>query len=272
MSIRFPQIENKTFFYAQRHKQRRLRRRKTEEELRAIFGDRTAIRFQFAPNSSSNRAARTGSARSRPDRPASSVSSSSGRTRALSQSEEKTSGVRAPSKRSLPSIHKLASSQPASLAAAIAEELDLSLSETNLLLQAEQETDDSRQATFTFQEAKFAATGILSQLSVYLARKLPPGEEFLSLTLIRSLQLGFTDLSRHVVIPWKKWQTDYYVDYETGRPFRKQPRSILKQLKSMKQQAKRSSHKTSFLDVKSDLSTTGRPEVTPRFTATPGCV
>ena len=218
MSIKLPQIENKTFFYSQRQKKTFQRRKRTEEELRAIFGDRTSIRFQLAPQT--GRPERKGSAISRSERPISAVSSSSGRTRTYSQSEERVISNKTPSKNNKKSI-VLPPIRKASGAITIAEEFDLSVSETNLLLQAEQETRDTVQRILSFQEAKFAATGILSQLSVYLSRKLPTGEELLSFTLIRSLQLGFSDLSKNVVVPVKKWQTDYYVDNETGRPFKK---------------------------------------------------
>ena len=253
MSIRLPQVENRTFFYSQKQRRTAHRRKRTEEELRAIFGDRTSIRFQLAPNS--NRVAFN-----RSDRPVSSVSSSSGRTRTHSQPEDKAVSNKTPVRNSRKSlVPALPPIRKPSGAIAIAEEFDLSVSETNILLQAEQEKEESLQAILTFQEAKFAATGILSQLSVYLSLKLPSGEELLSQTLIRSLQLGFTDLSRNVTVPIKRWQTDYYVDNETGRPFKKHPRSILKQLRSMKRQidSKKAAKKTSFLEAKSDFSTTG---------------
>ena len=258
MSIRLLQVENRTFFYAQKQRRTAHRRKRTEEELRAIFGDRTSIRFQLAPNS--NRVDGKGSALNRSERPISAVSSSSGRTRTHSQPEDKAVGNKTPyrnNKKSL--VPALPPIRKPSGAITIAEEFDLSVSDTNILLQAEQEREESLQAILTFQEAKFAATGILSQLSVYLSRKLPSGEELLSLTLIRSLQLGFTDLSRNVVVPIKQWQTDYYVDNETGRPFRKHPRSILKQLKSMKRQtdSKKTGKRTSFVEAKSDFSSTG---------------
>ncbi|KAI6651603.1 hypothetical protein LOD99_4854 [Oopsacas minuta] len=254
MSFKLPQIENKTFFYSQKQKRTIHRHKRSEDELRAIFGDRTSIRFQLAPNT--NKPDRKGSAVSWSERPISAVSSSSGRTKTHSQSEEKSVNNKTPvnSNRNsviLPQIRKVSG------AITIAEEFDLSVSETNLLLQAEREREENIQGILTFQEAKFAATGILSQLSVYLSRKLPASEELLSLTLIRNLQLGFSDLSRNVIVPVKKWQTDYYVDTETGRPFKRHPRSILKQLRSMKASSNKQRKKTSFLDVKSDFSTTG---------------
>ena len=269
MSIRLPQLENKTFFYSQKQRRTQLRKKRTEEELRAIFGDRTSIRFQLAPNS--NRIDRNQTI-SRSERPGSAVSSSSGRTRTHSQPEDKSVSNKTPVKNSRKSlVPALPSIRKPSAAISIAGELDLSVSDTNLLLQAEQEREESSQPILTFQEAKFAATGILSQLSVYLSRKLPSGEELLSQTLIRSLQLGFTDLSKNVTVPLKQWQTDYYVDNDTGRPFKKHPRSILKQLKSMKRQidSKKNAKRTSFVEAKSDFSATGnylclresRPEV-----------
>ena len=187
MSIKLPQIENKTYFYSQRQKRTFQRRKRTEEELRVIF-DRTSIRFQLAPQC--GRPERKGSDISRSERPISAVSSSSGRTRTYSQSEERVVSNKTPVKSNKKSV-ALPHIRKASGAITIAEEFDLSVSETNLLLQAEQETGDTVQRILTFQEAKFAATGILSQLSVYLSRKLPVGEELLSFTLIRSLQLGF---------------------------------------------------------------------------------
>ena len=132
MSIKLTQIENKTFFYSQRQKKTFHRRKRTEEELRAIFGDRTSIRFQLAPQTGR---LEKGSAISRSERPISAVSSSSGRTRTYSQSEDRVSNktpVKNNKKSVLPPIRRLSG------AITIAEEFDLSVSETNLLLQAEQ--------------------------------------------------------------------------------------------------------------------------------------
>ena len=66
-----------------------------------------------------------------------------------------------------------------------------------------------------FDEAKFAATGILSQLVKVLESKGALEEVELPTELIGNLRKDFEDLSEDVVVEKRTWQTDCYLDWET---------------------------------------------------------
>lgn len=67
-----------------------------------------------------------------------------------------------------------------------------------------------------FDEAKFAATGILSQLVKVLDGKSTPEEVELPTELLCNLRKDFEDLSEDIVVEKRAWQTDCYLDWERG--------------------------------------------------------
>jgi hypothetical protein len=86
----------------------------------------------------------------------------------------------------------------------------------------EEEKQEKRVKFFSsFDEAKFAATGILSQLSKLILDGTFREETDLPFELKADLQQGFGQLTEDVVVEKREWQTDCYLDWvrENRNPF-----------------------------------------------------
>jgi hypothetical protein len=87
----------------------------------------------------------------------------------------------------------------------------LTSSRLKILLEVEEEREEDRQQQYNFQEAQFAAPGILQQLSrlLYLEQK----EEVFQWcpdTLLVTLRSEHASLIEGVTVPRRQWQTDSY--------------------------------------------------------------
>ena len=80
---------------------------------------------------------------------------------------------------------------------------------------------DPSHPTFSFTEAKFASSSILSHIARYLYKVSEDFYVYIPVELVATLKAGFGDLSSDTVVGKREWQTDCYLelDGENANPF-----------------------------------------------------